>query len=420
MLKSQIVEASSFTQTQCDIKIPKALCASMKLCHVGVYGGAGFPRNGIVGQLNIISSIELMDGATVLSSYTDKLRNYLEYNLLKKSNNENRSLLKATNASNYGMVLNNGGADMAGNIIGKAILHEGAVRPRVCVDKRALKKSQANEVDSNLASLDLSMVLGFLNAQYKLGSNVVGNVIPCHLFDNLRLRLKFTGASNVCAGATTVAQPYLLFDEIVDDNLSNSFLSAKNNLIAEYADSELEQIYVAGTQTAVNNYLNGFYGKQVGNLVFMVDVNNGETGSPFQAGEQFKMTVNNNALLGLTSGINHEGKKAMYLRQSGIDLDIPAFADRKINLFGNLATVANTNADTVYEGNGGDASTETNYYNVGRLSYLSLPIDLKIDNMKLEYVRGAGGAQVNMLFWAEVGKLLSFDQSTGATTVSYL
>lgn len=418
MIKSHVVEASSFTQSQCDIKLPQALCSSMKLCHLGVYGGAGYPVNGILGQSNVISSIELMDGATVLSSYTDNFKNYLEYVVLQQSNNKNRSLLKSALCSNYGFVLNNGGADSGDNLVNKApnvLFHETNVRPRVCVDKRALKKSQVAEVDSDLAVLDLSMVLGFLNAQYKIGAEVVDNLIPCHLFNNLRLRIKFNSPANVCANATTVAQPYLIFDEVVDQQLSDAFIKSRNSLFAQYVDFELERL-LSSSATA-NNYLNGFYGKQVGNLVFMVD--QATSGSPFQSGEEIKMTVNNNSLLALTSGINHEGKKAMYLRQAGIDLDIPTFADRVVDLCGDLTTNANADANTVYEGSANSASTETNFYNAGRLSYLALPLDIKIDSLQLQYSRG-GATPITMLFWAEVGKVLSFDKNTGATTVSYL
>jgi len=426
MIKSQVLECSSFTQTQCDIKLPRSLCSSMKLAHLGVYGGVGYPTSGILGQVNVIKEIELLDGGVVLSGYTNKLQNLLEFLVLQKSNNTNRNLLKSTNCSNYGFLLNNGGADAGTTIDGIASTpYEGAVRPRVCVDKKNLMTSQASEQETDFAVLDLSMVLGFLNAQYKAGENVMQNVIPCHLFENLRLRIKFNSPSSVCDNATTVAQPYLIFDEIINEQLSNVFLQNKNSVIAEYKDLELEQVYL-NNQTSVNTFLNGFYGKTIGNLYIMFD--GSTSGSPYQgdvAGngqtpkEQFKFTVNNNSLLSLTSGINHEGKKAMYARQCGLDLDIPSLGDRVIALNGSLALNVNADGNSLYEGTGNDKSVESNFYNAGRLSYLALPLDIKINSMQVEYLR-TQTEQINMLVWAELGKFLNFDKNSGATTISYL
>lgn len=419
MIKSHVVECASFTQTEANIKLPKVLSSGMKLAHLGVYGGVSFPANPILGMVNVVQSIELMDGATVLSSYTDNFKNYLEFLVLQQSNNQNRSILKSTHCSNYGMLLNNGGLNIAGNQLNAQpnIIYEGAVRPRVCIDKRNLKTSQVAESDSDLAVLDLSLCLGFLNAQYKVGNQMVADLVPCHLFDNLRLRIKFNTPTTVCANATTVAQPYLIFDEIMDDQLSNQFLQSKKSLVAQFVDYELEKVY-SSAQTA-NNYLNGFYGKTLGKLVMMVDDN--VCGSQFQSGEEIKFNINNNSLFALVSGVNHEGKKAMYVRQAGLDLDIPSYADRIIDLFGARATDANASADSIYEGdNTGATPTESNFFNFGRLSYLVLPsLNVRIDNLQLQYDRGNANA-ITMLFWAEVGKFLSFDQSTGATTVSYL
>lgn len=426
MIKSHVLECTSFTQTQCDIKLPKSLCSSMKLAHLGVFGGVGYPVSGIAGQLGVISEIELLDGGTVLSGYTNKVQNLLEFLVLRKSNNVNRNVLKSLHCSNYGFLLNNGGADAGETLDGIASTpYEGAVRPRVCVDKKNLMTSQVLEQETDFAVLDLSMVLGFLNAQYKMGENVMQNVIPCNLFENLRLRIKFNSPASVCDNATTVAQPYLIFDEIIDEQLSNAFLQSKNSIIAQYKDLELEQVFL-GANTSVNTFLNGFYGKTIGNLYVMFD--SSTSGSPYQGGargngippkEQFKFTVNNNSLLSLTSGIDHVGKKAMYLRQCGLDLDVPSLGDRVITLNGNLATIANGDANCLYEGGGSDKSVESNFYNAGRLSYLALPLDIKIDSMQVEYLRTLTGV-VNMLVWAELGKFLNFDKNSGATTISYL
>ena len=419
MLKSQIVEATSFNQSRCEISIPKKMSASLKLCNVGVYGGVGYPVDGVIGQLASINKVVLRDGSTVLSQYDRKFNNLMEFINLASTNSKNRNINKSLHASNYGMLLQNGGSTGAANAIGGIVAGELAVRPRVCIDKKNLKISAVTEADSDLAQLDLQNLLGFCKANFVLSGGEVNGVIPFHLLSNPRLTIEFVSdPTTVCANCTTFAQPYLIFDEVVDMNLEDAFVKGQSSLNAQYTDYELESVYL-GTATSSKAYLNGFFGKTVDNMIMMVDDGNATPLSQVQDGEQFKLSVNNIDLMNLTSGIDHPGKKACFTRMNGLDLNIVSMGDRVVNLYGTQAADSNASDTSLYEGVQNSLSTETNFYNEGTQSYLVMPILTKINTLKIDYIRTSNN-NITLLFWAAVGKIMTFDKNTGATSVSYL
>ena len=92
--------------------------------------------------------------------------------------------------------------------------------------------------------------------------------------------------------------------------------------------------------------------------------------------------------------------------------------DRIITLNQGRADNVNAGANSIYEGTG-DQITESNFYNQGRLSYLVLPIDTKIDSMRYNYSR-TQTTQINLEFWAEIGRVMMFDPKSGAPVVSYI
>lgn len=414
MLKSQIVEANSFTQTRCEFSIPQKLAASIKLAHLGVFGGAGYCLDGQLGQLAVIKKITLRQGGTVLSQYDRNFRNIAEYLMLNSANSYHRNIAKQTLSSNYGMCLNNGGSDTGADVAGVAV-GEAAVRPRICIDKRDLKGCAAVEADSNLAIFDLAAMLGFCNASYGDGANQISGVIPFHIFNNLKLQIEWEAPASVCANATTVAQPYLIFNEIEDDALAARFTG--KSLVAQYMDYELESVFI-NQATSSRSFLNGFYGKTLGNMIIMTDIADPVPLSYYQDGEVVRLLVNNSNLIQLTSGVDHEGKKAAFTRMAGGDLSIVCMADRVIPDNSAYAADANASAASLYEGPANAASTETNWYTGGSQSYLVLPIQTKISQLQLDYARTANTA-ATLLFWAETAKVMSFD-NTGAVVISYL
>jgi hypothetical protein len=414
MIRSQIIEASSFTQSRADFNIPQKLASSIKIAHLGVYGGVGYVQNAITGMANVISKIVLRDGATVLSQYDQNINNYLEFKLLKQNNSRHRNINKVLYSSNFGMLSNNGGVNSAAQVAGVAN-GEALVNPRVCVDKHDLKRSALAEADSDLAVVSLADMLGFCGATFSDGEEQIANVIPCHIFSNLKLSIEFKAPAQVAANATTVAQPYLIFDELVNPALEQQL--AKPSVMAQYVDLELEKVFL-GAGTASKAYLNGFYGKTLGNLYMMCsDESLTYALSQYQPAEVLRLNVNNTPLFQLTSGIDTPAKKAAFLRMLGIDLSIPLMSDRVLD--GVPLPAADADATSLYEGAAAAANVQTQFYSGGVCSYSALPINTRINQLQLDYSRQVANNASALLFWGEVMKVMTTG-SDGNKVVSYM
>jgi hypothetical protein len=417
MIRSQIIEASSFTQSRAEFNIPQKLASSIKIAHLGVYGGVGYVQNAITGMANVISKIVLRDGATVLSQYDQNVNNYLEFKLLQQNNSRHRNINKVLYASNFGMLSNNGGVNSGAPIAGiLGASGEQAVNPRVCVDKHDLKRSAVAEADSDLAVVSLADMLGFCGATFSDGEEQLAGVIPCHIFSNLKLSIQFRAAADVAVNATTVAQPYLIFDELINPALEQQL--AKPNVVAEYADLELEKVFLPQGIQTLKPYLNSFYGKTLGNLYMMLDDGASYALSQYQAGEVVRLNVNNTPLFQLTSGIDTPAKKAAFLRMLGIDLSVPLMSDRILN---GVPTPANdADATSIYEGlAAGLSNVQSQFYSAGTCSYLAIPVNTRINQLQLDYARNAGAVDLSMLFWGEVMKVMTTG-SDGNKVVSYM
>ena len=416
MIRSQIIEASSFTQKRADFNIPQKLATSIKIAHLGVFGGQGYLTNSLIGMARVIKKIVLRDGATVLSQYDQNFTNYLEFKLLQQSNSRHRNINKVLYASNFGMLSNNSGVDSLANVANTA-LGEQAVNPRVCVDKHDLKASQVAEADSDLAIVNLADMLGFCGATFYDGEEGIAGVIPCHIFNNLKLSIEFNNADDVADTATTVAQPYLIFDEL--DNPALEQQLAKPSINAQYVDLELEKVFLGGNLNS-KAYLNSFYGKTLGNLYLMFDpvAVADFPRSALQTDEVVRLNVNNTPLFQLTSGIDTPAKKSAFLRMLGIDLSIPLMSDRVLN----NVPKPNNNADatSLYEGQNATLANgiQSQFYSGGTCSYLAMPVNTRINQLQLDYARTNADA-VNMLFWGEVMKVMTVDRD-GSKMISYM
>ena len=411
MIRSQIVEASSFTQQRVEFNIPQKLATSIKIAHLGVFGGNGYVVNGIIGMAHVISKIVLRDGATVLSQYDQNVNNYLEFKLLQQNNSRHRNINKVLYGSNFGFVSENAGL-VGANVSLPAVASEQVVNPRVCLDKHDLKKSATLEANSDLAVVNLADMLGFCRAVFSDGQQQVSGFIPCHVFSNLKLSIEFNTAVNTATNATTVAQPYLIFDEIIDPQMEA--MLAKPSIVAQYSDLELEKIFL-GAAANSKAYLNSFYGKTVGSLFMMVDDGGQFALSQLQETEVVRLNVNNTPLFQLTTGIDSASKKAAFLRMLGVDLSIPLMSDR----FLDIVPAPNQPSDvtSIYEGLANCPNTETNFYSSGTCSYLALPVNTRITQLQLDYSRTSNQA-ISLLFWGEVVKVGQF--ISGAYNVSYM
>lgn len=425
MIKSQIIEASSFTQSRVEFNIPQALCGSIKICDLGVYGSAAaeYSLDPLLGQLGVIKSITLRDNGQVLSQYDRRVASLLEYKALQKSNLKHRSIVKKLNAHNYGLLVENGGADNAVQTIGIVgnLAGEGVVSPRICMDKKDLSRVFAAQADTKLAILDLRDILGWANAVYKDGSNVINSYMPCHIHKNLKLSIEFNPVTFVGAAATTVAQPYLIFDAVENPAVSSAFMSA--GLLAEWTDMELEEVFL-GTDTTSKRFINSFYGKTVANM-HILPLNTAQTvvplapsmGGQAAGNDKLNMLLNQVPVL-QQGGIDSPGKRAAFLQMTVGDLSIPLGSDREVGNCPDRSASANA-VNSLYEGeiNGGNYNCQSNFFSLATLAYMALPIQAKVNSLQLDFSRSDnfGGS---LLCFGEVLKMESFDKS-GIPIISY-
>jgi hypothetical protein len=418
MIKSQIIEASSFTQSRVEFNIPQALCGSIKICDLGVFGAAApeYSLDPMLGQLGVISKITLRDNGQVLSQYDRRVASLLEYKALQKTNIKHRSVIKKINAHNYGLVVENGGQDNAVATIGivGAMPGEGVVSPRICMDKKDLSRVFTAQADTKLAILDLRDILGWANAIYKSGENLIGSFMPCHIHKNLKLSIEFNSPALVSPNATTIAQPYLIFDEVDNQAAMNAFMSA--GIEASWTDMELEEVFL-GTDTTSKRFLNSFYGKTLANL-HVLPLNNGSVVVPLApslggqaAGDDKLNFLLNQVPLLQQGGIDSPGKRAAFLQMAVGDLAIPLGADRAVTNCPDRSASSDA-VNSLYEGgiNGGNYNVQSNFFSSGTLSYMAVPIQAKVTSLQLDFNRSTNfnGA---LLCFGEVLKVEKFDKS---------
>jgi hypothetical protein len=417
MYKSHIIEAASFTQQRVEFNIPASLCANLKICDLGVFGtaDAAYPLDPILGQLGIISKMTLRDNGQVLSQYDRRFASLMEYKTLMKSNTRQRGIVKKLYAHNYGLQVQNGGADNGNTQIGivGANNGEGVVYPRICMDKKSLSRIFPNQLDTKLAVLDVRDVFGWANAMYS-GNADLSAFMPCHMHRNMKLQIEFNPTTSVVAGANVrVAQPYLIFDEVMDPAMEKEFMNAT----AEWTDLELEEIFL-GADTASKKFLNSFYNKTVGNL-HIVPLNNGSTVvplAPSNGGTASTGADSVNVLLNQTpvfqlGGVDSPGKRNAFLNMTVGELAIPLGSDRVVqnSPARNLSSDA---ANSLYEGgaNAGDFNTQSNFFSSGTLSYTVLPIQAKVNSLQLNFARSLN-FDASLLCWGEVLKVSSMQNN---------
>lgn len=411
MVNSVILDPASSSQKKCVFNLPQVVANSIKIAGVGVYGAVAYFNDPVLGALRAIERLTVSSGGQILSEYTRKAHKIWEYQALKDSNIRHRSIKKGMWQSNYGFVSNSAGPDVAG-VAGLAVAQPGSMTSRCCVDKHHLKKAGVLAEDSDLAICNLADLLGFFRAKWS-SESVQASVVPMHLFSNLKLTVEFApDAEEVATGCTAFSIPYLVIDQAPDSVAQQ--ISSKSGLSCSYADWESEESFLGAGLTS-KTFLNGYYGKTIGELVLMAS----GAFSHKQDGQVFKILINNEPYFNLSNGVDTDAKIQTLMRLQGFDLCIPAFADRKLAV-GNAtsATDANGEATSVYEGPADAEPVETNYYNDGRMSYLSVPIQAKIDSAQIEFTRTNNDA-LTLEFWAQIGKIMQFS-ADGSPLVSYV
>ncbi len=413
---SHIIEATNFTSKRADFNIPALLCDKMKLCHVGVYGVAGQPLDPVLGQLAVIDKITLRDGGVILSQYNRNIKSAMKLKLLTNTSNDQfRSKRRVLDASLTGLEVRNSGVDADGVAPGNPQkLMMGAGVPKICVDKKDPVHITEDEESTRFAILDLADVLGWCNAVYTGGSAVLSGTMPCHIHKQLKLSVEFAAADSVLA-ESTIAQPYLIFHEAQDAAAEKAYMNP--NLVAQYADWEMESVYLNEAQQS-KVFLNSFFNKTLSKLAMITDATNANGQSTALGGEVFRLLVNNTPYFQLTTGLNHPAKKAAFTRLAGYEMPIALHSDKPAGLVGTCwPNNPDEDATSICEGaNPADVSGSL-WYRAAN-SYLILDINQKISNLQIDWSCDEAAANaVTLQFWGQVEKLVSY--STSAPVVAY-
>lgn len=415
MLKSVIIEASSVSPTRVDFNIPSSLCTGIKVVDLGVYGTTDpeYLADPVLGQLAVINKIRLTENGQVLSQYDRRFQNLLQYKMFQRNNTEHRCIHRKLAAHNYGLVVNNGGSDSVQHPFDAAINAEAAVRPRICIDKKDLSRVFPAQEDTKLAMMDLSMVLGFMNASWDSANAELVGYVPCHLFKNLKLSIEFNTAASVAPNATQISRPYLIMDVIENTAMEKAFMGK----VCEFIEHEVEEVYIGGSAQS-NNFLNSFYGKTIANLHLMSFIP-GTNLSPNLGNESLNLLVNQVPLF-QQSGIDSISKRVAFTQMAlGGDLYIPLTADRVSELIPSAGTSSDTSTTSIFEGPTPATAVASNQFSSGTCSYLAMPIQQKINSLQLRYTR-TGGNAAYLLFFGEVAKVLQLDPKSGAPVASYV
>lgn len=416
LVVSQIIEATNFPQngSRVDFNIPKLLCGKIRLCHLGVYGAESQPLDPVLGQLSCIKKIVLRDGGVVLSQYDRNIKSAMKLKLLATTTNDDFKVKRRNvDGSFAGLELRRAGENSASQPAVAGRTMEADVIPKICVDKKDPPRIAAAEADTRFATLDLADVLGWCSAVYTAGSTQMSGVMPCHIHNQLKLSVEFDATQVVDAGCV-MAQPYLIFHEVQDPKLEQSFMNP--NLVAQYADWELESVYLGnGIQSKV--FLNSFFNKTLSKLAMICDID-GSGQSEALGGEVLRLLVNNVPYFQLTTGLNHEAKKAAFTRLAGFEFPIALHSDKQLDTVP-VSWPANPDADatSICEGANANDQSGSLWYRANN-SYLVLDINQRINNMQIDYsITAAAPANLTLQFWGQVEKLVKY--SSNAPLVAY-
>jgi hypothetical protein len=281
------------------------------------------------------------------------------------------------------------------------------------------------QLDTKFAVLDIADVLGWANAIYKSGSEVISSYMPCHAHKNLKLSIEFNLPALVSPTATQINQPYIIFDEVDNMQVAESF--KVGSMVGEWTDLELEEVYL-GNATSSKTFLNSFYGKTLGTLHVLplsgvAGADNvplaPTTGLTTSTGADKLNVLLNQAPLLQQGGIDSPGKRCAFLQMSVGDLSIPLGADRVITNSPDKATSADA-TNSIYEGpaNAGAYNCQSNFFSQGTLSYSALPIQAKVNSLQLDFASSVNSVQ-SLLCFGEVLKTETFDNA-GKPVIGYV
>lgn len=371
----------------------KAFSSNLRLANLGsVSSGTGAQYIANLGVMSLIRDIALYQDNEFLCRMRDA-KSFLALQTQTMSNRWNKSYAPK-DAKRWGFTYSAG-------VVGAGTNPAIPSTQQVSAPNRALFYATNDATTTHRGHLNLDEVLPILK-------QIKGNMISTKRWNKLNLRVFWeTDPANIYIGAqtrTSLLQPYLIADQIMDEDLENE--AYKMDSIV-YKEVEQEDI-VVGASTNFSKYLYSMRGKKIQKMAFQFQVANNAQLRKYvskpQIGENLQITFNGNEVFQYNSRFQGQIKMNYAIDTLG-NLNCPIGSNYKVH--------ADYPQNALY-----DADLGLDY--AQSCSHLAVNLDgLPCSECRIAYTRTAGGDALTIAVQYEVWKVVSKELGEGAK-VKYL
>lgn len=283
---------------------------AMRILNLGLLASGDGRYNLLTGAQGVVKNIYLYDGRQVLDQVID-YNDMCAFNSYNHSNNENRDIYHALSRNGMGFVFDK-------QPVAEAELPE--------PQNPTLIKEDFPNAPHTAKVLYEQSALGFLNLREVFPLLKQLPLVSTQIFPNLRVVIEYDTSSSLVlndgGGVVGTALPILVVDQIVNDALEASTVSAFKSVV--WSAVELESVVVpvtgAGTQS-LKYRLNGLANKTLMNLLVQKKASTQlsdlykNKGSVTGFGEAFQVVVNGSNLFPL-DGITRPNQRLALLHDS--------------------------------------------------------------------------------------------------------
>lgn len=253
-LKTHLMDAihHSELQTEFRFKPDTVYLSNARLANVGATCTSAANYNPLVGNAAIIQSIHLYDGNQMLDQILEfpQWAGFSSFNNRNQKNVDSQKVLSCTglgyNYSNLDKPATGGAAFEA---------------THAKIEQHFTPKQANTAANTAKGWLSLKSILPFLdNSLY----------LPTSIYKNLRLVIQYNSKQNVVVGeAAAPLEPFLIVDEIVDDQKQNQITKSYKGV--QFQAVEHDRVYlpsITPDTVATNTFtIGGFDNKRVGRLI---------------------------------------------------------------------------------------------------------------------------------------------------------
>ena len=224
----------------------QVILSNMRIANLGITANPGSTYNMGAGAYEVIKSIHLYDGSTLLDQQLE-FSKYVAWKNYNKQNSSNKDLNGFLSGNGLGYEIQGEGTDVAAPKINSSFV------------SRAYTTTETTTFKS---WLDLKSCLPMLQSVLYL---------PTSVFKNLRLVIEFNKAVGTAQNTTA---PLLIADEMVDSSVKNNLLSAFKGVefvCVEHDSIVVDRVFKAGDaadkQQKTSKLLKGFDNKLLNRFV---------------------------------------------------------------------------------------------------------------------------------------------------------